>query len=158
MLIELSIIGAASYAVFYRDHMKARKRWDSVMESGTWFTNKLGKSLKIWELDKTEYGWNFKIELPYSYTTADFEKDLPIFREAFGFDQVETDEDGNIIYMRGVYKRDPEVFKPYPLPPYKIMIAQGPEKPIVVDLRSFPHVLIGGDTGSGKSRLLFCIL
>lgn len=44
------------------------------------------------------------------------------------------------------------------LPGNKILIVDGLIKTIIVDMNSFPHCLIGGDTGTGKSRILLLIL
>ena len=158
MYVELLLLTGAGLYYLKRDEMKIRRKWKRIMESQTRFTNNLGKTLRILEIDQTEYGWDIKVEFPYSYTYEHFEKDLSIFKEGLGFDDIETEQWKNICLMRCVDKKEFSEFKPYPLPPNKILIAEGLTEPAIVDMNTYPHMLIGGDTGTGKSRLLFCIL
>lgn len=158
MYVELMALSAGAYYWLKSDEIKIKRKWKQIMYSGSWFTNRLGKTIKILEIDKAEYGYDIKVEFPYSYTADDFEKDLPIFKEALHYENIETEYRDNICIMRCVTKKQFSGFRPYPLPPNKLLIAEGLNSPIVVDMNQFPHMLIGGSTGTGKSRLLFCIL
>lgn len=158
MLIESLLLGSSYYTYKNWDKIKIKKKWKEITFSQSNFTNKLGKTLKIHSIKPTEYGYIIKIELPYSYTKEDLEKDINIFKEGLRFQSIQLKSDGNIIDMYCVnsYK-----FKNYPsmkLPPNKLLIAEGLTEPIVVDMNKFPHVLIGGETGTGKSRILLLLL
>lgn len=156
--VEIMGLCAGTYYWLKKDEIKIKRKWKQIMTSGGWFTNKLGKTLKILDIDKTEYGFDIKVELPYSYTVEDLEKDLPIIREAFGYEAIDIKAYKNICTLHCIVKKEFLDFQPHPLFPNKLLIAQGLSEPIIVDMNSFPHVLIGGDVGTGKSRLLFCIL
>lgn len=158
MYVEIMALSAAGLYFLRRDEMKIKRKWSKIIASESRFTNDLGKTLKILEIDQTEYGWDIKIEFPYGYTYDHFEKDLPVFQEGLGFNSIETENWNNICLLRCVNKIEYSEFKPYPLPPNKLLIAEGLNEPIIVDMNTHPHMLIGGDTGTGKSRLLFCIL
>lgn len=158
MFVELALVGGVSLTYLKYEDMKFKRKWKQIINSGGWFTNKLGKSLKLWNIEKTDYGFDLKVELPYSYTFSDLEKDLPIFKEGLGIENIELSQKGNMCYMNCVINKEFSEFAPFPLPPNKLLIAEGLNEKIIVDMNSFPHMLIGGSTGTGKSRLLFCIL
>ena len=67
-------------------------------------------------------------------------------------------EDNRIITLHAIKQYNYKPFKPLRLKPNEILIGEFLGKYIVVDMNKFPHVLIGGDTNTGKSRVLFTIL
>jgi S-DNA-T family DNA segregation ATPase FtsK/SpoIIIE len=122
------------------------------------FTNKLDKSLKIWSIKRTDYGHIIRVELPYSYTLEALEKDLSIFREGLRYSSIQLKAKDNVVDMFCVKSFEFKDFKGVKLPANKLLIADGLIEPIIVDMNKFPHMLIGGDVGTGKSRLLLVIL
>lgn len=158
MLTEALVIGGGYYLYNHWEEIHIRKKWNQIVKSGGWFTNKLGKTLKIWKYQNTEYGYDLTIELPYSYTADDLHKDESIFKEGLKLENIEITARGNICTLKCVKNRRFSEFKPLTLPPHVLYIAEGLEGPITVDMNKFPHALIGGSTGTGKSRLLFTIL
>ncbi|WML35646.1 FtsK/SpoIIIE domain-containing protein [Clostridium sp. OS1-26] len=140
------------------DKIRIRRRWKQITYSKSQFTNRLEKTLKIWSIERTEYGHIIKIELPYSYTLIDLESNLDIFKEGLGYKSIQLKNESNIVYMYCVKQFKFKDFSPIRLPANKLLIADGLTKPIIVDMNKFPHMLVGGDTGTGKSRILLLIL
>ena len=158
MITESIIIGSSIYLYLNWWKIKIKNKWNKIINSKSNFTNKLGKSLKIWKIQKEEYGYKLVIELPYSYTFNDLEKDLDIFREGLRLSSIQIQGEGNIIELNCIEEFSFKDYVPIKLPANQLLIAAGLTNPITVNMNSFPHILIGGDTGTGKSRILLLII
>ena len=158
MITESIIIGSSIYLYLNWWKFKIKNKWNKIINSKSSFTNKLGKSLKIWKIQKEEYGYKLVIELPYSYTFNDLEKDLDIFREGLRLSSIQIQGEGNIIELNCIEEFSFKDYVPIKLPANQLLIAAGLTNPITVNMNNFPHMLIGGDTGTGKSRILLLIL
>jgi DNA segregation ATPase FtsK/SpoIIIE-like protein len=158
MVSEFIIAGLGLLAIenFYK--IRIRLKWRQITHSSTSFTNNLDKTLLIHSIKATEYGNIIRIELPYSYTFTQFEKDLDVFKEGMQYKSIQLEQDNNIVDMYCVKDYKFKDYVPIQLRPNKLLIADGLTQPIIVDMNKFPHVLIGGDTGTGKSRILLLIL
>ena len=64
MITESIIIGGTVYFYLNWWKFKIKNKWNKIINSKSNFTNKLGKSLKIWKIQKEEYGYRLVIELP----------------------------------------------------------------------------------------------
>lgn len=158
MITEGIIIASAIYFIFNWDKLKIKRRWKDITFSNNKFTNKLGKTLKILDIEYTEYGYKLTIELPYSYTVENLEKDIDIFREGLHLKSIQIESKNNVVYMRCVDFYEFKDYEGIKLPPNELLIADGFVGAIKVNMNNFPHMLIGGDTGTGKSRLLLLML
>lgn len=158
-MITECVLGASALFLYNnRDKLNIRLKWNKICKSKSTFTNKLEKTLKIWSIRRAEYGYIIRMELPYSYTREDLEKDLDVFREGLDFKSIQLRQEGNIVDMYCIKKYKFKDYSPLKLPGNKLLIGDGLIEPIVVDMNRFPHMLIGGSTGSGKSRVLLLIL
>lgn len=158
MITEMLLISTGIYAYLNFDKIYIRKKWKDIMASKSQFTNNIGKTLKIWKMSKAEYGYDMLIELPYSYTIEMLHKDLNILKEGLGFETIHLYNYNNIVKMSCVKEYIFKKYEPIKLPANKLIIGNNLIEPIVVDMNKFPHALIGGDTGTGKSRILLTIL
>lgn len=158
MITEAVILGGIAYTYKDIDKIRIRRKWKQITFSKDEFTNKLKKTLKIWSIERTEYGHIIKIELPYSYTLDQLEKDLSIFKEGLGYKSIQLKNENNIVEMYCVKEFKFKEFIPIKLPPNELLIGDGLIDPIIVDMNKFPHLILGGDTGTGKSRILLLIL
>ena len=158
MITELVLFGAISCGVLSRDKIQIHYKWRQIMFSKNNFTNKLDKCLKIWSIKRTSYGHIIRVELPYSYTLELLEKDLSIFREGLHYSSIQLRAKNNIVDMFCVQDYKFNNFTGLKLPPNKLLIGDGLTEPLIIDMNKFPHLLVGGDTGTGKSRLLLVIL
>lgn len=158
MITESIIICGTVYVCLNWWKFKIKNKWNKIINSKSNFTNKLGKSLKIWKIQKEEYGYKLIIELPYSYTFKDLEEDLDIFREGLRLSSIQIQGEGNIIELNCIKEFVFKDYFPVKLPANKLLVAAGVTNSIIVNMNSFPHMLIGGDTGTGKSRILLLII
>lgn len=158
MITEFAIAGAGVALYRNLDKIKLRKKWKQITYSKSQFTNNLEKTLKIWRIDRTPYGYDIITELPYGYTFENLNRDIDIFKEGLHFQSIQLSQVNNMVIMNCVANYKFKGYSPMQLPPNKILIADGLIKPIIVDMNKFPHMLIGGDTGTGKSRILLLIL
>lgn len=158
MITEAVILGCVAYTYKNIDKIQIRRKWKRITYSKDEFTNKLKKTLLIHSIKRTEYGHIIRIELPYSYTISQLESHLDIFKEGLHYKSIQLKSKNNIVDMYCVKEFKFNDFTPIKLPPNKLLIADGLIEKIVVDMNKFPHMLIGGDTGTGKSRILLLIL
>jgi len=159
MFVELGLFGAGMYYLSTIKEREIKRKWNQIMESDDYFKNKLGKTIKMFKLEFTEYGYDIIAELPYSFTQEDLKKAIDVFIEGLSLADIELLPKNNMCIMKCVEKLEFEDYKPIPLPPNVLLIARSiTGSPIWIDMNSFPHALIGGSTGTGKSRLLFTVL
>lgn len=158
MITEFAIAGAGVALYRNLDKIKLRKKWKQITYSKSEFTNRLEKTLKIWRIDRTPYGYDIITELPYGYTFENLNRDIDIFKEGLQFQSIQLSQVNNVVIMNCVANYKFKNYSPMQLPGNKLLIADGLIKPIIVDMNKFPHMLIGGDTGTGKSRILLLIL
>jgi hypothetical protein len=158
MITEALVLGSLYYVNKNVDKIHIKRKWKQITFSKNEFTNKLGKTLKIHDIERTDYGHIITIELPYGYTLEQLEKDLDVFKEGLGYRSIQLKSKNNLVDMFCVRNFKFKDYGPIKLPPHELLIADGLIKPIVVDMNKFPHMLIGGDTGTGKSRILLLIL
>lgn len=152
----LGIVGLYTYINW--DKFVIRKRWKEITNSKSTFTNSLDKTLKLWHIERVEYGHILKVELPYSYTFDKLEGDIDVFKEGLHYATIQLHHEGNMVTMYCIKNYKFKDYVPSKLPANKLLIADGLINPIVVDMNKFPHMLIGGSTGTGKSRILLLIL
>jgi S-DNA-T family DNA segregation ATPase FtsK/SpoIIIE len=158
MITEIALVSAAYSTMKNWDKITIYWKWRQITYSKSGFTNRLEKTLKILNIERTDYGHIIKIELPYSYTFEDMEKDKDVFKEALHYKSIQLKNEANIVYMYCVKQFEFKNYIPLKLPPYKLLVADGLTGPIVVNMNDFPHMLIGGSTGTGKSRVLLLML
>jgi len=158
VITEFTIAGAGVALYRNLDKIKLRKKWKQITYSKSEFTNRLERTLKIWRIDRTPYGYDIITELPYGYTFENLNRYIDIFKEVLQFQSIQLSQVNNVVIMNCVANYKFKDYSPMQLHPNKILIADGLIKPIIVDMNKFPHMLIGGDTGTGKSRILLLIL
>lgn len=106
----------------------------------------------------TDYGTEFIISLK----NKEF-KELEGFKDLLknnfrGDIEIEQNDNGTAT-VRVIKKEINEKFKPMAVKPYEVYIGLDNHfKPIIVNLNQYPHILISGATGSGKTQELKLIL
>lgn len=158
MITEFVVAGASVALYRNLDKIKLRRKWKQITYSKSQFTNELEKTLKIWRIDRTPYGYDIILELPYGYTFENLNRDLDIFKEGLQFKSIQLNQVHNMVIMNCVAHYEFKDYSPMQLPSNKLIICDGLIRPIIADMNKFPHVLIGGDTGTGKTRILLAIL
>ena len=158
MIAEAILLGCVGCVYKNRDKIQIRRKWKQITFSRREFTNRLEKTLKIHHVIRTDYGHVITIELPYGYTLEQLGKGLDIFKEGLDYSSIQLKSRNNIVDMYCIREFKFKEYIPFKLPPYKLLIADGLINPIIVNMNKFPHVLIGGDTGTGKSRVLLLMI
>lgn len=158
MIIESIIIGGTIYLYLNWWKIKIKNQWSNIMNSKTTFCNNLGTKPLILDVQKKEYGYDLIIKLPYSYITKDLDRDLQIIKEGLELAGIQKTIDDNIVTLNCIKSIEFKDYEPIKLPANELLVASGLKEPITVNMNKFPHMFIGGDTGTGKSRVLLLIL
>jgi hypothetical protein len=96
--------------------------------------------------------------LPIGITTETLQNNYLELKQAFNLESMYFTEDNRLITFHAIKQYDFKQFKPYKLKPNEIILGEFLGNLIIVDMNKFPHCLIGGDSGMGKSRVLFTII
>lgn len=161
MIVEL-IMSGASYIVFdyfeKREFKEYKKEFDSIIERLPALKNNQGEKPYLIAYDTEEYGYKIKFILPVGITTDTLQNNFKALKEGFKIASMHFTGQDRLIALYAIKDYNFKQFKPCKLKPNEILIGEFIGKNIIVDMNKFPHCLIGGDSGTGKSRLLFTIL
>jgi len=142
------------------ENRKIKENFREIVEKAGLYNNK-HQSLRVREINKLEYGYKLKIGVPYGLGLEDVEKLKDVLLTNTGSKDIEFKRLDNIsmIEIMFVTKSFENInYTPEKLKPYEIYIGYTYAKSVIVNMNKFPHVLVGGDTGTGKSRLLLAVL
>jgi DNA segregation ATPase FtsK/SpoIIIE, S-DNA-T family len=123
--------------------------------------NKQEQTLKPHKVEQLEYGYKLRAGIPYGIGFEDIQKLEDTFRTNLGATEVqfERDKSNSMIDITVITKPLNDLkYEAIDTKQHEIYVGYNHKEKIKVDLNSFPHVLIGGESGSGKSRLLLLIL
>lgn len=161
MIVELLVSGASYYLLnLYqkRDFKCYKKEFDVAIERLPVLKNNKNETLLLISYDPEPYGYKIKFYLPIGITTDTLQNNYLEIKQAFKLSSCHFFEEERLITLYAIKQYDFKPFKPYKLKPNEILIGEFIGKYIVIDMNKFPHCLIGGDSGTGKSRILFTIL
>jgi len=161
MIVELLISGASYFIFDYLEKKELReykKEFDSIIERLPALKNNQGEKPYLIAYDPEEYGYKIKFTLPVGITTDTLQNNYKAIKEGFKIASMHFTEKDRLITLYAIKDYNFKQYKPMKLKANEISIGEFIGKNIIVDLNKFPHCLIGGDSGSGKSRLLFTIL
>lgn len=161
MIVELLLSGASYYlleAYSKRKFNAFKKEFDLVIDRLPTLKNNKDEKPNIIAYESTEYGYKIKFLLPVGVTTDTIQNSYKALKEAFKLSSMHFTEDNRLITLHAIKSYDFKLYKPYKLKPNEILIGEFLGNLIIVDMNKFPHALICGDTGTGKSRILFTIL
>lgn len=165
MLWELAAIGGCIHVLrrlYSGDTIDLKKQFTEVLDGTRQHVyNAEGKTFYISECGRTEYGYRLTVGIPPGSEYADFENLKGKVETYLGCKiEMEPAEHFNGAFVKvikqGFIVND---YEPIKAKPFEIFLGYDlNRKPLIVNLNRFPHVLIAGETGTGKSRLLFIIL
>lgn len=161
MFVEIGAIAGGNYLLYkYLNHQyeKFEKKFNSLVERIPGLTNNKGESLKMLDYIKTEYGYDLKLSLPWGINSKKLEDNLLTLKEGLKLPTINLNYDNGIFTLQAIKHYKYRRFEPSKLKPNELLIAEFMGENIIVDQNKFPHCLIAGDTGTGKSRILFAIL
>lgn len=164
MFVELgtlSLISYVGYRIKNKDFYKYRDLLNAMYAKESGFTNKLDHVPKLKQYINISYGDRLildisgvmsfeELEKKKDYITTYFKaKDVALKRLNNGLIQIDL--------VRNEYAN--KRYEPVKTKEHEVLCGYNREgEYIKVDMNRFPHLLIGGDTGTGKSRLMLLIL
>lgn len=150
--IGLATTLVAGYNLYkYRDYYKENKMFRSTLKVKN-------KEFYIIATQLTGYGTEFIVSLKNKeFKELESLKDL--LKNNFKGDiEIEQNNNGTAI-VRVIKKELNEKFSPVKIKPYEVYLGlDNYFKPIIVNLNQYPHILISGATGSGKTQELKLML
>lgn len=164
MFWQIGAYAITSYAlhrVINREKIKFKKILEDICEKGTGFFNRQMETLKLDDLKVTEYGYEAKIGIPFGISYEFIENQKNLFETNFGAEEIifTRDKKYSMLNLTIITKPFEDLkFKAPATKPHEIYLGYTHKNHIVIDLNKFPHLLISGCTGTGKSRLMLVIL
>lgn len=163
MIVEFGIAGAITYVAHKyrtRDIEAIRRKWYSVM-AGADMYSKTGRTYEIQRIDKHDFGYRLKVKLNDGLPFKKLEGLQDTLIDNFGYRvEVENMENTNKANVDIITKSLNNLeFRPVKTNANEIFLGYDYKgEPVVLNLARFPHLIIAGVVGSGKSRILFSIL
>jgi hypothetical protein len=161
MIIELSLIAGVNYITYKyiaRDFLKFKKEFNEIIERIPELKNNQDEKINLISYKNEDYGYTIKFMLPVGTSSEVLEKHLLTIKQALKLSSTHLKVNSRLITLHAIKQYSFKPFLPLKLPPNKLLIAEFMNDYVIVDMNKFPHALICGDTGTGKSRILFVLL
>ena len=134
------------------------KRWDELMEN---CFKEGDMRYLVYSIKKEDWGYNLMVTIPAGKRFEDLEKLKDAIKVFYPCNvEMEIRKLTSLANVKLITKDfSSQAFKPIKLKSNELLFGYDlMDDPIIVDMNEFPHVLIAGMTGQGKSRLLLIIL
>lgn len=161
MFVEIGLLSGAgyiTYRLYYKECLKFKKDFNNLIERIPALKNNQGEKVNLLKYDKTDYGYKIKLQLPVGISSEQFENQLLTLEQGLGLTSAHLNINNRLITLNGIKNYNFKQYEPVKLPPNKILVGEFIGEKIIVDMNKFPHALVCGDTGTGKSRILFVLL
>lgn len=161
MLVELGLFASGNYLVnkfINKDFNTFKKQFDKIIERIPDIKNNQDEKINLLTYEPEDFGYTIKFMLPVGVNSEALEKHLLTIKQALKLASAFLIVNNRLITLHAILNYEFKPYMPLRLPPNKLMIAEFMNEHIIVDMNKFPHVLVCGDTGTGKSRILFTIL
>ncbi|MEW9093920.1 MAG: FtsK/SpoIIIE domain-containing protein [Clostridiaceae bacterium] len=165
MYTEIALWGLGCYG-YHRLKTKGereiKKKWNKIMV-GAGIKNKEDKArtFEIKHIETTRYGYLCKVSIPAGLNFKRIEELKPTIEDNLKcLCEVTKDRFSNYINIEIIINPLNNLkFTPVKTKPYELFLGYDfTGKPVVLNQNKFPHLLIAGTTGTGKSRLVFVML
>lgn len=162
MILQLAALGACAYTIdqlWDHDRRWIRRVWKRTMEENKLVDDK-GCTYNIAKINPAEYGYLLIIGMPpgYSYKELADKKDI-LESSLKGVIEMDHDLFNGWITMRLIKNPLKDLrFEPVKTKPNELYMGYTYYEHIVADMNVYPHLLIAGINGSGKTRGLYTIL
>ena len=157
----LTLIGYAGYRFKNRTYYKFQNKLKDMYKRERGFTNKLGKAPRLIYVNELNYGFELGLDLSGAMSYEEFENKENYMKTFFKAKDIKISLKNNdltsLTLIKDKYSFVP--FKPVKTKNNEVFLGYDRDnKPVIVNMDKFPHILIGGDTGTGKSRVLMALL
>ncbi|GEM_PF-630543 len=166
MITEFALAGLITYCFNKynnRDINKLKREWENNLLSSSLqgIRNKDDYTFEIFEVYRKSYGYFCLVSIPSGLSFDKLESCKDIIQDKFKC-LCEMEKDKFTNYAKVKLITDPLnniKYEPVPQKPYQLLLGYKFDgSPMILDLSKTAHLLIGGRTGSGKSRAEYIIL
>lgn len=161
MITEFIIVGAVAglYKHLSSNKYKTKVKLKNICDNNSSFTNKNEDTLKIVNYKDTKYGYKLLVSIPDGLGFEDMKAKEDIFKTNLKAIKIDFKFINGLLELDVIKEPLQNVrYEPIDTQEGEILVGYGYKDYVKVNLNKFPHVLIGGDTGTGKSRLMLLIL
>ena len=120
--------------------------------------NRQGESVKFKKHIDKDYGYDVWLWLPKGITSKKLVENGDAFKEGLNLESVQFKVENRKVVMSCIEYSPFEEYKICRCMPNELYIGNGLTGRVKVDMNTYPHCLIGGDSGSGKSRMLLSMI
>lgn len=163
MIVELgaiTLLGYGAYSLIYRDRVKFEYKLKQLYYRDTDFINRQEEIPVLVKYDKVSYGHKAILDIGnvIGFTKLQEKEDsIKTFFKARDIN-LNLNSEGLVELELITEPLEDLKYQPVKTEPFELYVGYGYKDHIKINLNSFPHMLIGGDSGSGKSRFLMLAL
>lgn len=154
--IGIATLGAIAYKFNFGEQEKYKGLINNLSEINNCFKNSKGQGVKFIKYYKDK----ILIDIAGVTSTSKIEEQKGFLKSYFRVKDVRlNDLENGRVEIELI--RDQEFNKKYEVVEqneHEFFVGYKDNKPLLVDMNKFPHMLIGGDTGTGKSKFLMILL
>lgn len=162
MILQIAALGLCFYTIdkLYDYERRWIKRiWKRTMKENN-LMNENGKTYTIARINSAEYGFLLVVGMPPGYSFKELNDKKEILESSLkGVIEMEHDLFNRWITMRLIKNPLKDLhFEPVKTKPNELYLGYTYYQHIMADMNVYPHLLIAGINGSGKTRGLYAIL
>ncbi|MGL5244968.1 MAG: FtsK/SpoIIIE domain-containing protein, partial [Sarcina sp.] len=164
MFVEIGAISLI-YGAYYRFYKKRmyydyKNKLNKLYSKNNSFRNALNETPILLDVKEIEEGTRLIMSISGILSLEQLEKQKDFIQTYFRTNCIRLKRlETGLITIDLIKNTDTKEFKIVPTKEYELFVGYSEEgEALKVNLNSFPHMLVGGDSGTGKSRFLMMVL